>query len=247
MSALPWKRPARCPPMNKDSESIHAQALEAALSTLKHIHKSEDVQSIGREIAFRFGSANAMFAADRYIWEQLGLRANDALLMSRLCEISRYADQSFYSRHPRLDTVQRALNYLIASCRSLPVERFYMLCLDKRGCMKEKVFLYEGTADCTLLNLHKMMREAVRISPAAVILSHNHPGCTMHASPEDISSTQEAMRALSAIGITMLDHLIVAGNRGVSMRMSGYIPEKDWLAQQPGNRLLSAWMDMAED
>lgn len=233
--------------MNKDTENIHNQAFEAALSVLGHIHKNEDMSSLSAEIALRFGSANAMFAADRHIWEQMGLRPNDALLMSRICEISRFADQSYYSRHPRLNTLQHAVNYLIANYRSLQVERFYMLCLDKRGCLKEKVFLYEGTVDCTLLNLHKMLREAVRISPAAVILSHNHPGGTMHASEDDVSSTKEAMRALSTIGIPILDHLIIAGDRGISMRLNGYIPEEEWLNQQPDSKMLASWTLLIED
>lgn len=233
--------------MNKEADSIHSLAFDAVVSMLGHIRKIEDAPALGEEIAFRFGSANAMFAADRYIWEQLNLHPNDALLLSRICEISRYADQAYYSRHPRLNTLQSALNYLVANFRSLQVERFYMLCLDKRGCLKEKVFLYDGTADCTLLNLHKMLREAVRISPEAVILSHNHPGGTMHPSPEDVSSTRSAMQALSAIGIPVLDHLIIAGNRGVSLRLNEVIPEGEWLAQQPGSRLLSSWLELTGD
>lgn len=230
--------------MNKDTENHNQQAFDAILSALEHLHKAEDIQSLGKEIAFRFGSANAMFAADRHIWEQLNLKPNDALLMSRINELSRYADQSLYSRHPRLNTVQPALNYLIANYHGLQNERFYMCCLDKRGYLKEKVFIHEGTADSALLNLHKMLREAVRISPAAVILSHNHPGGTMFPSEEDISSTREAMRALSVIGIPVLDHLIIAAGKGISLRMNGYISEEEWMNQCPGNRLLSAWTEI---
>lgn len=229
------------------NESMDEQAFEVVLSMLRHIHKNEDLQSLDKELAFRFGSANAMFAADRYIWEQMKLRPNDALLLSRISEISRYADQSRYNRQPRLNNIQAALNYLISNYRGLQTERFYMLCLDRRGYLKEKVFLYEGTADCTLLNLHKMLREAVRISPAAVILSHNHPGGTLTASGDDVSSTKDAMRALSAIGVPVLDHVIIAGNRGSSMRLNGCIPEIDWLDQQMGNRMLAAWTEMQED
>lgn len=233
--------------MNKDAENHREQAFDAVLSMLGHIHKGKDLHAFGEELSFRFGSANALFAADRHIWQQLGLKPSDALLMSRISDISRYADQARYSRHPRLNTPQLALNYLVSNYHGLQVERFYMLCLDRRGCLKEKVFLYEGTADCTLLNLHKLLREAVRISPAAVILSHNHPGGTLGASPEDVSSTLDAMRALSAMGIPMLDHLIIAGNDGISLRLSGSIPEIHWLDQQPGNRLLAAWPEIPDD
>lgn len=232
--------------MNKDREQ-DAQALDALLSMVQHLNRKEDIRELREKLAFHFGSANALFAADRYIWQQLGFKPNDALLLSRISEISRYADQARYSRHPRLNTPQLALNYLVSNYRGLQTERFYMLCLDKRGYLKEKIFLYEGTADCTLINLHKLLGEAVRISPAAVILSHNHPGGTLAPSQDDIASTRDAMRALSAMGIPVLDHLIIAGDRGVSMRMSGSIPELDWANQQPDNRLLCTWPDLIGD
>lgn len=233
--------------MNKDADAHGNSAFEAVLALLKHLHRNEDIQPLRAEIAFRFGSANALFSADRHIWQQLGLRPNDALLLSRLCEISRYADQSRYSRHPRLDSPQAALNYLVSNYRGLREERFYMLCLDRRGVLKEKVFLYAGTADCTLLNLRKLLREAVRISPAAVLLSHNHPGETLKPSYDDIASTQDAMRALSAVGIPVLDHFIIAGDRGVSLRMNAYIPEQSWIKQQPDNLMLRLWPERLEN
>jgi hypothetical protein len=69
----------------------------------------------------------------------------------------------------------------------------------------------------------------------------------MHASADDISSTKEAMRALSTIGIPVLDHLIIAGTRGISMRLNGYIPEEEWLHQQPDGKMLAAWTLLIED
>jgi len=229
-----------------ETENINDQAFDIITGMLKHMHRKENVEALAREIPFRFGSANAMFAADQYIWQQLGLRPNDALLMSKLSDISRYVDHSSYGRHPRLNTVQSAINYLVSNSRNLQVERFYMLCLNRCGYLKEKILLHEGTADCALLNLPKLLREVVRISPTSVILSHNHPGGTMSASADDVSSTRCVMNALSTIGIPVLDHLIVVGNRGISIRLSGYIPEADWLKQRPNLRLLAAWPEILE-
>lgn len=223
---------------NKDSETF-----DAVLALLKHIHPCEDFQSLREEMIFRFSSANAMFAADRHIWQHMGLKPNDALLLSRIPDITRYADQAQHSRHPRLNTLQSAVNYLVSSFHGLQTEHFYMFCLDKRGCLKEKVFLYEGTADCTLLNMRKLLREAVRVSPAMIILSHNHPGGTTHPSQEDISSTRDAMRALSVMGIPVLDHIIIAGSQAISMRTLDCISELEWAEQQPDNRFLCTWPD----
>lgn len=231
----------RCPPMNKPAENPGAEAFDAVLAMLEHIHPREDFQFLRNEISFRFGSANALFAADRHIWQQLGVKSGNALLLSCIADITRYTDQTRYSRRPMLNTIQAVTNYLIANFHGLQTERFYLFCLDKRGCLKEKVFLYEGTANCTLINLRKLLQEAVRISPEMVIFAHNHPGGTMFPSQEDVNSTRDAMRALSAMGIPVLDHLIVVGNRTISLRTNGCIPEREWVEQQPGNSLLCTW------
>ena len=227
--------------MNKDTEIPGTEAFDAILSMLEHIHRKEDFHPLRDEMAFRFGSANALFAANRHIWQQMELKASDALLLSHIADVTRYADQTRHSRHPRLDTFQQAVNYLVSNFHGLQTERFYMFCLDKHGRLKEKVFLYEGTADCTLMNLRKLLQEAVRISPAMVLLAHNHPGGTMLPSQDDITSTRDAMRALSAMGIPVLDHLIIAGGRSISLRMSDYIPESEWVKQQSDNRFLCSW------
>ena len=236
-----WKKPVRFPPMNKDAQAPGAEAFDAVLAMLQHIHPKDDFESLRKEMIFRFGSANALFTADRHIWQQLGIKPNDALLVSRIADITRYAEQTRHSSHPRLDTLQQTTNYLVSNFHGLQTERFYMFCLDKQGRLKERLLLYDGTTDCTLLNLCKMLQEAVHISPAMILLAHNHPGGTMYPSQEDADSTWAAIRALSTVGIPVLDHLIVAGNRCISLRTSGIIPEAEWVKQQPENRFLCTW------
>ena len=88
-----------------------------------------------------------------------------------------------------------------------------------------------------------MLAELVRVNPCAVILSHNHPGRTLRPSQADVDCTMEALRALTAVGVPLLDHVIIAGDRAVSLRANGYIPAGLWLAQNPQHRQLRLWLE----
>ncbi len=67
-------------------------------------------------------------------------------------------------------------------------------------------------------------------------------GGSPEPSPGDVSATKLALRALPRLGIIVLDHAIVAGDRAFSMRAAGAIDEADFLAQAPGDTLLSGWL-----
>lgn len=52
----------------------------------------------------------------------------------------------------------------------------------------------------------------------SVLLCHNHPGGTLHASTEDIESTELIIKAGKMLGIRVLDHFIVSSEDYVSLR-----------------------------
>ena len=67
------------------------------------------------------------------------------------------------------------------------------------------------------------METALNYNAHSVLLSHNHPGGTCAPSPEDIASTKTLQRLLNGVGILVLDHIIVAGDRTYSMIQHGDI------------------------
>lgn len=245
--APPSKRPVHCLPMKADLSSGNERAFSAVEHMLNHLHGEVNAAKAAEEIRFRFGSGNAMFAANRQLWQDLGVSSGDALLFSRIMEIARSAYRSGFSANPRLRYLKESCDYLSSSFYGLQVERFYMFCLDRRGYLKERVFLHEGTADSALFSLNHLLSEAVRVSPAALILCHNHPAETLRPSPDDLNSTMDALQALRVVGIPMLDHIVIAGPHAVSIRSAGFIPNEKWLSQAPENSLLKHWLDGSEE
>jgi len=228
--------------MKTKTEALNAQAFRCIEQMLAHIHPRQDVKPIVETLRSRFGTVNAMFSADAHVLEKAGLHPHDALLLSCIPDIARYVERSSFDKNYRLDRIDNAGKYLIANFYGYQVEYFYMLHLDARGKLIERTLLQEGMPDCSLFNLKKLLSEVMRVSPKAVILSHNHPGCTLRPSQEDINCTNEAIRALSVIGIPMLDHIIVAGKQAVSLRENGFIPAARWLSQAPDHKMLQNFL-----
>lgn len=73
------------------------------------------------------------------------------------------------------------------------------------------------TTDCKLI-----VRHALTLVAASIIVVHNHPSGTADASPEDERFTQQLRDAAALFDIQLLDHIIVArGGGAYSFRSAG--------------------------
>jgi DNA repair protein RadC len=68
-----------------------------------------------------------------------------------------------------------------------------------------------------------VVEAALRHKAAAVLLAHNHPSGQLKPSRNDILITNTLVSVLVPLGIRVLDHVIVAGKRSMSMAAEGLI------------------------
>lgn len=230
--------------MKQDSKLCNDAVFQLVEDMLTHTRKRNDNAALAATLKDRYGSAYAFFRSNAHQMETCGLHRHDALLFSRVFDLARHVERAKFVKHPQLGRLPLASEYLLATFFQLQLERFYMLCLDSRGRLKECVFLQEGTNDGALFSLRLLLREIMRVQPHAVVLSHNHPRGTLRPSQDDINCTQDAMQALSAVGVPLLDHIIIARKQAVSLRDNGFIPAVQWRRQAPENKLLNNWLSM---
>jgi DNA repair protein RadC len=57
----------------------------------------------------------------------------------------------------------------------------------------------------------------VRTCPS-IIIAHNHPSNETTASPEDLDVTKSLVQAGEVLGVELLDHLIIAGDKWRSLK-----------------------------
>ena len=80
-----------------------------------------------------------------------------------------------------------------------------------------------GTLNASLVHPREVFRRAIRESSANLILVHNHPSGDPTPSADDIEITTRLLRVGELVGIEVLDHVILAGERYFSFREEGFL------------------------
>lgn len=102
-------------------------------------------------------------------------------------------------------------------------EVFAVLFMDTRHRLIEYREMFHGTIDSASVYPREVVKEALRINAAAVILSHNHPSGNPEPSQADKVLTQRLKDAQTLVEVRTLDHVIVAGADMVSFAEHGLI------------------------
>src|SRR3546814_4043925 len=85
------------------------------------------------------------------------------------------------------------------------------------------VEMVRGTIDATEVHPREVVKQALRLNAAAVIVSHNHPGGNPEPSAADKALTSQLRQALALVDVRTLDHIIVAGSRPTSFAARGLL------------------------
>lgn len=122
---------------------------------------------------------------------------------------------------PRVDgpkDIHRLLRPLIADADR---EMFYAVLLSTKNHVLEIALVSVGSLSASIVHPREVLKPAVRLSAAALIVAHNHPSGVPDPSPEDVEFTKRLCRCGELIGIRLLDHVIVAGDSFVSLKELG--------------------------
>ena len=122
-----------------------------------------------------------------------------------------------------LSSPELVRDYLKLQLGHLEIEVFVCLMLDAQNHLIEAVELFRGTFNQTSVYPREVVKRTLAANAGAVILVHNHPSGGPEPSAADLNLTSMLKNALSVIDVRVLDHLIVAGNRAISLAERGQL------------------------
>ncbi len=93
--------------------------------------------------------------------------------------------------------------------RAAMQEEFHALLLNSRHRVIREVLVTRGILDSALIHPREVFRPAVGEGAAGVILVHNHPSGDPTPSAEDRAVTRQMAEAGRAVGIPVLDHVVI--------------------------------------
>ncbi|MFZ5975028.1 MAG: RadC family protein [Bacillota bacterium] len=192
-----------------------------------------DTNEIAHTLLKKFGSLNAVLDADPSELEATaGVGIHSAILLSLVPAIARRYDIAAIGDRPQLDSTARAGEYAMALLKGIPVERFYLICLDAQCRVTYAALLQEGTINQAAVYPRMVVETALRHRAHSLIIAHNHPGGALKPSKADIRVTRAVMDAVKPLGIDVLDHIIVAGRGYFSFAAERSMTEMDASVQQ---------------
>ena len=118
------------------------------------------------------------------------------------------------------DVVRR---YLCVRLGAEEREHFGCLWMDSQHRVIACGELFSGTLTQTSVYPREVLKTALRLNAAAVILYHNHPSGMPEPSKADEHLTATLRDALRVIDVRVLDHIVVGAGRTVSFAERGLL------------------------
>ena len=141
----------------------------------------------------------------------------------QILEAARQAIERKMQRGTSFTSPAAVKEYLRAKLAGFEHEVFAVLFMDTQHRLIEYAEMFRGTIDGASVYPRELVKEALRLNAAAVIISHNHPSGNPEPSGADRTLTQRLKEALGLVDVRVLDHVIVAGTDTTSFAERGLI------------------------
>ena len=172
----------------------------------------------------RFGGIRGVLEADTAsLLEQEGVGRARLSMLRALPEIARRYYEESLPPGTAIRSPADTEAFLLSRMRDLGHELFCCLFLDNRHRVLHFEPMFRGTIDGTSVYPREVVKEALAVNAAAVILAHNHPSGVAEPSQADERITRRLKSALELVDIRLLDHLIVGAGQATSLASRGML------------------------
>jgi DNA repair protein RadC len=183
-----------------------------------------DTKPLAYALLREFGGFAGAITADHEALARIGGMGETSIAALKIAQAAAVRlVKSEATARPVLANWQALLDYLRADMAHQPVERFRVLHLDTRNTLIRDELMSEGTIDQTAVYTRQVVKRALDIGAAAIILVHNHPSGDPAPSRADIEITKAIAAAGRPLGIGVHDHLIIGAKGHTSLRAQGLI------------------------
>jgi DNA repair protein RadC len=175
----------------------------------------KDTNPIAHRLLDRFGSLSGVFsAAESELCEVEGVGEHAAALLRLVMPAASYA---LADRTQRATKAYRHLSavgeYFVHRFMGAREEAVYLMLLDNRYALIDCVKIHEGSVNSVAVTPRKLVERAYLSHAAMAVVAHNHPFGLAVPSSDDIDTTVTLKKAFDTMGITLLEHILVAGDR----------------------------------
>lgn len=183
-----------------------------------------DTKPLAKQLLAEFGGIGGLLTADSEALKRVSGMGETSVAALKIAQAAalRLVKSEIIDR-PVLASWQALLDYLRADMAHLTIERVRVLHLNSRNMLIRDENMGDGSVDQAAIYVREVIRRAIDLGSASLILVHNHPSGDPAPSQQDIHTTRNIIDAGKKLGIAVHDHIIIGTNGHSSMRAMGLI------------------------
>ncbi len=195
----------------------NAYSYEMMELLLGYVIRRGDTKPLAKELVERFGGIAGLLdahPAERKAVPGLGPSTEAFLTLLREI-IARYFEEAVKKKTAvTLTDIGQLGRCRLAGC---PHEEVWAALLDNGNRLLTFERIHTGSIDQVLISPREAVELALKYKAGALVLLHNHPGGSSRPSALDTETTNRLRQAMKAVGLRLLDHLILADGQCYSL------------------------------
>jgi DNA repair protein RadC len=205
--------------------NLGAQALSSAelLAILLRVGvQGENAVQVGQRLMNNFHGLSGLHRASfDEVCAEHGIGEAKAAQIKAAIELGRRLAAEAPEERPAVHSPQDAAEQVRYEMSALEQEELRVLLLDNRNHILAVEQVYRGSVNSSQVRIGELFKAAIRRNAPALIVAHNHPSGDPTPSPDDVAVTRAIVQAGKLLDIDVLDHLVIAGGRFVSLKERG--------------------------
>lgn len=183
-----------------------------------------DTKPLAKALLAEFGGIGGLFSADpEALLRVPGMGETSAAAIKIVQAAALRLLRAEVTAKPVLASWQALLDYLHADMAHRGIERVRVLHLNTRNMLIRDEVMSEGSVDEAALYVREVIRRAIDLGSASIILVHNHPSGDPAPSRADIDITRKVAEAGKRLNIALHDHIIIGATGHSSLRAMGLL------------------------
>ncbi len=184
--------------------------------------RGRDTGDLGARALAQFGSfARLLAAPERELRTVQGFGTHTIAALRLLHEAAVRLGREGLARRRLLDEPRHLYKSSVLARER--IEQFRILFLDAQDALILDEAQARGTVNHTPVYPREVVRRALELDAASLILVHNHPSGDPTPSPDDLDMTRQIAEAAGTMEIAVRDHVIVGNGRHFSFRSEGLL------------------------
>ncbi len=181
-----------------------------------------DTKQQAKALLREFGSIGGVLNADvEALVRVKGIGRAAATALKAIRETSIRMLRGEIEDKPVLASWQALLDYLRADMAYISIERVRVLYVNAKNALIRDEVASEGSIDEAAVHVREIIRRAMDLGAAGMILVHNHPSGDPKPSRADIQLTRDIVEAGRRLKIAVHDHVIIGTEGHASLRALG--------------------------